>query len=101
MGGFKLAQNRATWESSLLQNHLVVCFFLRRDQCLRVAPQVAPAQQVQSHFTPQCAFVGCAAGAAVARAEPDRFAVGPGYVGAIKRGAADAGSAFGARQDDL
>jgi len=71
------------------------------DQGSGIAPQIAQTQQIQSDFAPQGAFVSEPVGAAVTRAEPDRFVSRPGDVCAVKRGAAHAGFGFGAGEDDL
>jgi hypothetical protein len=85
-----------------LEHAGVIVFRMGGDKRLSVAPQVAPTQQIQAHFTPQSAFVAQAARAAVARAEPDFGIVFVAGAPADKnRGAAHTGFSFHGRHNDF
>jgi hypothetical protein len=80
----------------------VVVFRVGGDKRLSVAPQVAPTQQIQAHFTPQGAFVAQATRAAVSLAKPY---FGIAFVGRApadtKGGAANAGFSFSGGHNNL
>lgn len=72
------------------------------NQRLGISSDVAPAEQIQADFAPQRAFVGEAAGAAVARAEPDFRSISVGGVPAkLERRSADAGLFIRGGHDDF
>ena len=89
------------WVASL-QQATVIIVRVRGDQGFGITAEIAPTQQVQTHFAPERAFISQSAGAALARAEPYiHLPFGARSSADGEGGATNATFAFRGRHDDF